>query len=214
LEPLTNGQSFSHPYQRYELLTKIFNNLTTRSNVFAIWMTVGFFEVKDDTVLPVKLGAEIGRAENRNIRHRMFAIVDRTNMQIWPTYSNAANTTPTVKTNVKIDLPVNNGVSATSVNIGIDANVLSTLSGNNSDTQRAWAIQENSVLVFEPDTDNEETVTVQKDQNGKLFAVFIQSHPANSIVISRGNPGPWKNHRLNYDPRQDTKVVPYFTLID
>jgi hypothetical protein len=90
--------SGSHPYSKYELMTKIFNNLTTRSNVFAVYLTVGFFEVRDvdpgtgQPIFPPKLGAEIGRAQNKHVRHRMMAIVDRTALNFYAT--NAATPVP------------------------------------------------------------------------------------------------------------------------
>jgi len=73
-----------HPFCRYELLTKTGNVWTTRSNVFAVLLTVGFFEVIDDANpnTPPKLGREIGREQNRHQRHRMLAVIDRTNLTV------------------------------------------------------------------------------------------------------------------------------------
>jgi hypothetical protein len=201
----------NHSYVRNQMLTKIFNNLTTRSNVFAVWMTVGFFEVAKDTsgnyvgdqFLPVKLGAEIGSAEGRQIRHRAFAIVDRTNLQVFSTTCSTAITAATAP------------YQPQTVTLGTI--VPASLNGT------VPSLQAGMVLVFDPNTDNEETVVVQGVPGpGQISAVFQRPHAAwvtgvPPNVIQRGNPGPWMLSQpgmLRYNPRQDTLVVPYFALID
>ncbi len=79
-----NGQS--HPYLRNEMLNKILNNITTRSNTFAIWCTIGYFEVTNPGPYSAAnrplLGAELDLDVGANIRHKFFAIVDRTNLSV------------------------------------------------------------------------------------------------------------------------------------
>jgi hypothetical protein len=194
------------PVNNYQLLSKIFNNITTRSNVFAVWVTVGFFEVVDESVVPVKLGAEIGRTENRHVRHRMFAIIDRTQIAT-PIYQG------TVTKNV------------TAGNQAIMSPVSATLSSAGQAQVTLTIKAGMSVTIDSGNPKNKETVTVQSvNTNGTFTATVGKGHAANAIVTLPipaipsssafgtgyyGNPGP----QPQFDMRQNTAVVPYFSIV-
>lgn len=75
----TNVTDMEDQRQRHEVLAKISGNVTTRSHVFAVWVTVGLFRVVPGTeaaAVPL-LDAEIGADTGTAIRHRGFFIVDR-----------------------------------------------------------------------------------------------------------------------------------------
>ena len=69
------------------MLNRIGSSTTTRSNVYAVWVTVGYFEVTPntvggggvDTVHPdgYQLGQELGIDTGDVKRHRAFYIYDR-----------------------------------------------------------------------------------------------------------------------------------------
>src|SRR5207245_3503084 len=133
-----------HPYLSHQIMTKIFNNVTTRSNTFAVWMTVGFFEVTDETAVPPKLGAEINLTTNRNIRHRMFSIIDRSSINLLQTVAisqNAVNGGPGVGPQTVTPAPMSGLVPINGVPV-------------------PWSIQEGSLLVIDQGTPQEEFVVV------------------------------------------------------
>ncbi len=70
-----------NPYFRYQGLMRLANLTTTRSNVYAVWITVGYFEAKptSDTTIPggYILGREMGAETGEINRHRAFYMIDR-----------------------------------------------------------------------------------------------------------------------------------------
>jgi len=192
-------------YPRKELLTKIGNSVTTKSNVFAVWITTGYFEVTDDTTQPPTLGLEIGKADGINIRHRMFAIVDRTNM-VTAQLTGVAYSVPAAPVqNVDFGAP---GAFVLKSVVPPYANVPATAG---------------MLLTFEPNTDNEETVSLRlynnpsnpaDPLNGHLVGDFQKTHNPGGggiiTIINRGNPGPW----VGYDRTKDRDVVPYAEIIE
>jgi hypothetical protein len=80
----TDGQNNTerNPYFRYQGFQKIGSVFTTNSNVFAVWMTTGYFEVEPTTPSAAHpegwmLGQEIGADSGEVVRHRSFYIIDR-----------------------------------------------------------------------------------------------------------------------------------------
>ncbi len=79
-----------NPFFHYQGLERLGNLVTTRSNVYAIWITVGYFEVKPNRFttpagLPddshpdgYELGQEMGSDTGEIVRHRAFYMIDRT----------------------------------------------------------------------------------------------------------------------------------------
>ncbi len=81
-----------HPYFRTEMLQKAMNLTTVRTHQYAVWITVGFFEVKRQGDLQMAgvaagtpamalaydiLGAEVGSSVGQTTRYRGFFLVDR-----------------------------------------------------------------------------------------------------------------------------------------
>lgn len=231
----TDTATTVHPYLQTQLLTKLYNNVTTRSNTFAMFLTVGFFQVTGTVAnspsIP-QLGAEIGRSEGRQVRHRMFAIVDRTNLSLFTTsgqavppanYPTATTVTgptpnltvptapynPTGSQTVKLPLNVTGGVNAAG------QSYLSVPGANGSG---GGIIQAGTQVVIDAGTAIEETVTVTSvtpppnpATQATLTANFSLAHGTGVSIMQRGNPGPWT---APYDPRLDPLVVRYFSIID
>jgi hypothetical protein len=205
---------------RFELMSKILGNVTTRSNVYGVWLTVGFFQVVKDAApppnaAPAQLGPEyVWPSSQGPIRHKYFAIIDRSQLQVWPTYDPQtavalfrSNTAITVPDNTKT--PPTTWSTPPSITFQ-DKSGNATTTVTNPYNQRTWTLQAGAVLTYEPNTDNEETVVVYNNGAGGFQATFWKNHAKGVAVISRGNPGPWPL----YDPKNNPNVIPYDPTID
>jgi hypothetical protein len=171
-----------HPYTDSQLLTKVYNHLTTRSNLFAVWLTVGFFEVTDETGRPVRVGAEIGRAENRHKRHRLFAVLDRTNLSIASCVSELLQPVPAPP-------PAPYLVSPRTVPVrALRGPTTLSLTGPTLD----WAIRPGSTLVIDVGAAQETVLVlaVNDRANPPMFtAAFSRAHAAGAAVALADTPG-------------------------
>ncbi|WP_435017121.1 hypothetical protein TA3x_004714 [Tundrisphaera sp. TA3] len=77
-----NTDNRQHPLYRTEWLQKVMNLTTVRTHQFAVWITVGFFEVTKtgtpEMGIADQLGVELNSAAGAKIRFRSFFVLDRT----------------------------------------------------------------------------------------------------------------------------------------
>ncbi len=84
----SNTDDRQHPYWRSELIQKAMNLTTVRTHQYAVWITIGFFEIKKQGDIGMLgqgvpqlafdiMGSEVGAANGNNVRYRGFFIVDR-----------------------------------------------------------------------------------------------------------------------------------------
>jgi hypothetical protein len=200
-----------NPYLQNQLLNKVYNNVTTRSNCFAIWLTVGFFIVQNynpNTSPPtVQLGLEWGVPTGQPpIRHHMFGIVDRTAM----TY-----------------LQLNQAPVASVGTGGIGT------SGTNKVNIGAWppgpgtgtipGLQPGMILTIDTPAPpaapgaNIETVVVQNVDTTNtppqwFTATFNKTHAAGAQIYapSPGSPGPLPT----FGAKDNAAVVQHYVIID
>jgi hypothetical protein len=219
--PPGNGNPNTHPFLKYQLLSKIFNNVTTRSNVFAVWLTVGFFEVLQDAdaagnaVRPVILGGEVGASTNQNVRLRMFALVDRSNLVV---PGNAATQTAGFNNGIPVTGTLLSAVqplaTPQAAQISGGKGTL-TITPPNPSLSWTWNIQAGSVLTVDQGA-TAETVVVASIDSGvppTITATFTQPHNPGAPVTLKllpGNPGPQPELQL----RNNTAIVPYFSIIN
>lgn len=66
-------------YFRYDARQRLGNLVTSKSSVFAIWITIGYFEVDQsgNVIMADQGGRELGSETGNVTRHRAFYIFDR-----------------------------------------------------------------------------------------------------------------------------------------
>jgi hypothetical protein len=226
----------SAEYEKAEALRKVMNNITFTSNVFAVWLTVGFFEVDPATNNVVQ---EIGKAENRQVRHRMFAIVDRSQLVIPDSAQPVTTLASPITKNVSVSLTVGTtSYALNSVNAPAKVEYLPNATGT---------IKAGTMLTIDKDYRDpvtgqllEETVmvTVANGNQLRINGPFLQSHRAGATVHLAGIRGPlvpinaaaananaagntnvsymlgYPGPQPNFNLREYTYVVPFYSIID
>ena len=222
-----------------ELMRKIYGNVTTRSNVFAVWCTVGYFRVDmtpglppGDTVRPVRLAEELGAATNTNIRQRFFSVIDRSRLVIAPSVTTLSpnNNVQVLNQPITIQVAALNGTVPANTapwynTVGIPWQIPGIVQPTAASGQPPFPVPGSpTTLVIDNGTPSEETVVVSTPtpnpnlppNNGNqpvfwMTATFHKLHNNGAPLTIPGNPGPQPRFTVN-DPSYAGIVAAYGIL--
>ena len=200
---LTDNTTQTHPYLVNEMLNKVYNNLTTRSNCFAVWMTIGYFEVVNpgpfnDTNRPI-LGQELGINEGTSVRHKFFAVVDRTKLSTDPTNSRLQGTSPIYFRYEPANAqPLANDQITTSGATTVNVNIPATYGVNGSYLTGTydgipWTINVGSTFTITPDTVGSTGVNALYPAGKGVVNGYQQTATVTGISFTQGTPGTSSN---------------------
>jgi hypothetical protein len=232
----TNASVPNHPYFKQEILRKIQNNITTTTDTFEVFMTVGFFEVTNappyDLTRRPALGKEIYKEMPGDMRQKFFAIVDRTQLALDPLNLRSQGQKLFVT-----ELAADANETATSLTIratGGGAGFLTiqyetqtyTLGTTHAPANNAYSrirlgsgtsaewVQITAVGAYNAATGTG-TITVTRNSPPVMgLTSSVQYHHAGTMVTNMipGNPGP----QTLFNPRASNYqgVVPFFTKME
>jgi hypothetical protein len=206
-----------------EAVSKIAGHLSPRSNCFAVWCTVGLFEVTDAGARPMKLGREY----DDTLRRRFFCVIDRTNLSLDPANATRQGPKPVwlrfrPSAPINADDPTASGVvPAGPVTLQVPEATTGTansLSGTYDGT--AWTIRQGDTIFIgvgsgvDAGLNQREAVTVQSvafaPGASSLTITTTLPHAVNDPVcnVLTGNPGPQGTINYASAPYRDT-VIPF-----
>jgi len=191
---------------RLELFNKTVGNSTTRSNCFAVWLTVGFFEVVSEDGIPGHYTQKyiLGKELQPRTRKRFFSLIDRTQLETWrfTVTSGTNHTGPVALSSLGLGTtftsPVTNKVHPITA-----ASPAGSIPANQA-----------TILTINPDSIFEETVEVENILGIGLGVRLKNTHPVPFQIINRGNPGPIPSNKLNLDDLQKRGLIPYFQVLE
>ena len=194
-----------------ELLNKIFNNLTTRSNTFAVWLTVGFFQITNDTMLPnATWSPRSTPPTGRNIRHHMFAIVDRTQINDLhddDQESGYGSATPAAPVPIGFLRGLIRPTMRDRHQLVTDPRPEPRLDGTSGNYPRV-----HSWSMSHPGQPNEETVVIQPGYTANFTYNHVVGSATSSVAAIQGRWTQGSGYNLTTDA--SAGVVPYWVIID